>query len=132
MSYASRPLPMRGSALIAGILALSGEFGCTVRSLEDTAPEQSVNQCEANSDCRGGRCVDGECVAVQGEIEKILLEVVPPMLASNSGDPDSSISSVRYLIEQELPENVDQSVRLQLRPIVHVTGFVDYSYVEQQ
>lgn len=120
---------MRGSALIAGTLVLSLELGCTVRSLEDTAQEQSVNQCEASSDCRGGRCVEGQCVAVQGAIEKVLLEVVPPMVASDPGD---SISSVRYLVEQELPEDVDDRLRLQLRPIVHVTGSVDYSYVEEQ
>ncbi len=120
---------MRASALIAGVLALSVELGCTaVRSLEDTAPEQSINQCEASSDCRGGRCVDGQCVAVRGEIEKVLLEVVPPMVAS---DPSDSISSVRYLVEQELSED-DQRLRLQLRPIVHVTGSVDHSYVEAQ
>lgn len=120
---------MRGSALIAGVLAFSPALGCTVRSLEDTTPEQSVNQCEANSDCRGGRCVDGQCVALEGEIEKILLEVVPPMVAS---DPNESISSIRYLVEQDLPDSVNERLRLQLRPIVHVTGSVDYSYVEAQ
>lgn len=131
MSYAGRPLPKRNPALIAGILALLLGPACTVRSLEDTTPEQSVNQCEESSDCRGGRCVDGQCVAVQGEIERVLFEVVPPMVASNS-DGGGSISSVRYLVEQELPKNVDQRLRLQLRPIVHVTGSVDYSYIEQQ
>ena len=73
-----------------------------MRSLEDTAPTQSVNQCEGSSDCGGGRCVDGQCVAVAGEIEKVLLEVVPPMVAGNQAD-GGSISSVRYLVEREIP-----------------------------
>jgi len=132
MSHPARN-PICKSALIAGILALSGTPGCTaVRSLEDTGQEQSVNQCEASSDCRGGRCVDGRCVALQGEIEKLLLEVVPPMLASDRPGDGASISSVRYLVEQELPENTGEPLQLDLRPIVHVTGSVDFSYVEEQ
>src|SRR5690349_9678947 len=105
MSHSARSLPIGRSALIAGFLAFSGVPGCTaVRSLEDAEQEQSVNQCEASSDCRGGRCVDGRCVALQGEIEKVLLEVVPPMLASDRPGDGTSISSVRYLVDQELPE----------------------------
>lgn len=123
---------MRRSALIAGVLTSSLGLGCTVRSLEDAAPELSVNQCEASADCRGGRCVDGRCVALQGAIEKVLIEVVPPATASNSGSPGNSISSVRYVVEYELPQDAGERIRLQLRPIVHVTGSVDFSYVEEQ
>ena len=91
-----------------------------------------MNQCEASSDCRGGRCADGRCVALQGDIEKILLEVVPPMLASDRPGEGTSISSVRYLVEEELPDNTGEPVDLELRPIVHVTGTVDFSYIEEQ
>lgn len=101
-----------------------------MRSLEDAAPTQSVNQCEGSSDCRGGRCVDGKCEAVTGEIEKVLLEVVPPMVAGN-GD-GGSISSVRYLVERELPQDNTDRLALELRPIVRVLGSVDYSYIEEQ
>lgn len=133
MSHRARPNPICKSALIAGIVALSAAPGCTaVRSLEDAGQEQSVNQCEASSDCRGGRCVDGRCVALQGEIEKVLLEVVPPMLPSDRPGEGTSISSVRYLVEQELPDNTGEPMHLELRPIVHVTGSVDFSYVEEQ
>lgn len=130
MSYPGRHPQDRGAPLASLILALVLQAGCTVRSLEDTAPTQSVNQCEGSSDCGGGRCVDGQCVAVTGEIEKVLLEVVPPMVAGNQAD-GGSISSVRYLVERELPTDTSK-LPIELRPIVRVLGSVDYSYVEAQ
>jgi hypothetical protein len=71
-------------------------------------------------------------VAVAGEIQKVLLEVVPPMVAGNQPGGGSSISSVRYLVERELPEDNAERLPLELRPIVRVTGSVDYAYVEAQ
>lgn len=120
----------RWLALCAAV-SLSQVAGCTVRSLEDTEPGLSVNQCESSSNCpSGARCVDGRCLAESGAIETVLIEVVPPMLAEENDRSGSSISSVRYLTEQTLPERASDALNLELRPIVRVTGAVDLSGLE--
>ncbi len=77
----------------------------------------------------------GRCLAKSSEIETVLFEVVPPMVTSSDNAP--SISSVRYLTQQTLPEVGSdfahgQNLKLELRPIARVTGEADFAALDTQ
>jgi hypothetical protein len=52
--------------------------GCTVPSLEDKESAPTRNECEESSECGGGRCESGRCVATRGTFSTVLFEVTPP------------------------------------------------------
>src|SRR5690606_30713068 len=85
------------------------------------------NQCDSELNCPGGRCVDGRCVAGSGDIKRVLFEVVPPTVTSGGAAP--SISSVRYLLDKVLPQNTSEPLDLELRPIAHVKGEVNFTSI---
>lgn len=93
--------------------------GCSLGLSKDGAGQVSSNQCSDDSDCAGGVCWAGQglCVAHQGSLSTLLLEVTPP---SNV----AGIGGVRFL---ELLNGFSRSgtdYKLDLHPAATVHGFV--------
>jgi hypothetical protein len=63
--------------LLALLVALTS-FGCSVNVSQTGGVTVANNQCSADSDCPGGECWNGVCVAHQGALSSVLLSLTPP------------------------------------------------------
>lgn len=70
-----------------GAILSAALFGCSVK-LSAGFGEQSRNECTASADCSDGVCRLGACVAEEGSIDTVLLEVTPPTTAAKVGGTD--------------------------------------------
>jgi hypothetical protein len=59
-----------------GVLTLASA-ACSVDTLQPESRPAVVNSCKANTDCGNGVCTDGACYSRSGEIDEVLLEIVP-------------------------------------------------------
>jgi hypothetical protein len=74
-------LPQTARAAAAAVLGL-GAFGvvsaCSVETLEPEARPAVPNTCKADSDCgTSGVCTKGACYSRNGNIDEVLLEILP-------------------------------------------------------
>lgn len=53
-------------------------FGCSVNVSQSTGGTVANNQCTMDSECPGGECWNGICVAHQGALSSVLLSLTPP------------------------------------------------------
>ncbi len=107
------------SALACAAFVGLAVSGCSLGLSKDGAGQVSSNQCSDDSECAGGVCWAGQglCVAHQGSLSTLLLEVTPP---SNV----AGIGGVRFL---ELVNGFSRSgtdYKLDLHPAATVHGFV--------
>jgi hypothetical protein len=65
-----------------GLVALAQlAYGCTLTFSSDEDEPRQANTCETTEDCRAGICSQGACVAREGVLETLLVEVTPPTSA---------------------------------------------------
>lgn len=109
------------------LLAMLSVAGCKVSSIDESTSRATQNECESDGDCKrgGGRCGGGICQVTSGEIEHLLLEIVPPMETSSDAK-QQQLSSVGYLkaLSDELANVRSGRLNLELNPIVQVDGTI--------
>ena len=59
--------------------------GCSVDLLASAETETLRNECTSSSECGSGSCLRGSCVAAEGALDALLLEVTPPTSTLFSG-----------------------------------------------
>jgi hypothetical protein len=103
-----------GVALAAGFVA-----GCSITLDDLNQVEATHNECTASSECGGGTCVDGACMANAGSFSTVLFEMTPPASASE-------IAGVRFIEQLDglsWPSIVSR-VDLAFGHVAQVTGTV--------
>jgi hypothetical protein len=78
--------------LAACLIASTAALGCTVNLTQGGSTNIVKNQCTDDSDCGAGACWFGACVAHEGTLTDLLLELAPPVSA-----PASGIGGLRFL-----------------------------------
>src|SRR6185503_1324564 len=76
----------RAVATRFGLLALFATAGCSLNLLDSENGKLGTNTCGSDSDCPGGSCWSGGvCVANQGSLSGVLIQVTPPTSVASVG-----------------------------------------------
>jgi hypothetical protein len=102
-----------GLAGLAGILSTA----CSVNLNKESGSDFVRNQCTSESDCGKGTCRSGVCVAHEGALSTLLLEVLPPPAAVGVG-------GVRFLRVETGLELSSDEMKIRLSQATDVHGFV--------
>jgi hypothetical protein len=99
---------LRFPTLAATLLVLAASPACNVHLAGDASEGGATNTCERSADCAAGTCRFGACVAAEGALETLLLEIVPPASAPGIGgvrvlDIADGFSVSRNDLELNLP-----------------------------
>jgi len=73
-------LPFTASLLVSVVLP-----GCTVNLSQSESADIVKNQCTQDSECKDGACWFGACVAHEGALSTVLLELTPPASQPTAG-----------------------------------------------
>lgn len=100
------------------LLLTAGLTACTAQMLDENGNVTTRNACQDDSECGGGPCEQGLCVARHADLQALLLEVTPP---ATSGQ---EYASVRYLKRlTDLPTSgAGEDFDLELDVVSEVTG----------
>ncbi len=97
-------------------------LACSVSLVKQDKGGVSSNTCASDSDCSGGVCSAGTCVAYQGLLSTLLLEITPPTTAPGVGGvPFLQVS------ENVVHSNEDFEIDLPATGVSTVHGFVSGS-----
>ena len=107
----------RAARQIFACLALLLPVACSVNLAKESDGEVSSNQCNTDADCGTGACSSGLCVAHQGALSTLLLEITPPTTAPGVG-------GVRFLQLKEDSARSNQDYEIDSSPVSTVHGFV--------
>lgn len=107
----------RAASLRVALLALLAPVACTVNLEKGDASSLATNQCTSSSDCGSGTCWSGTCVAYEGALSTLLLEVTPPTTVQNVG-------GVRFLQIDRTFARSSEDHNLNLDRVSTVRGFV--------
>lgn len=75
----------RGAPLrIAALAAVTAAFaGCSVSALAERESAIAENECTTDSECAGGACSGGQCLARLGELSTLLFELTPTSVGAD-------------------------------------------------
>jgi hypothetical protein len=108
----------RGRAVIASAaFVVLTSPSCSLNLAKDQAATVSTNQCTSDSDCGTGACFSGACVATEGTLSTLLLEVTPPTSAQGVG-------GVRFLQVSTGLARSSEGLTVDLGRVSTVHGFV--------
>jgi hypothetical protein len=99
------------------LAALLGPVACTVRLDKGDSASLASNQCSQSADCGSGTCWSGTCVAYEGALSTLLLEITPPTTVQNVG-------GVRFLQIDKTLARSSEDHNLNLDRVSTVRGFV--------
>ena len=75
---------MRSRPLLALVVLLSAQLGCTVTAVSERDDPRPSNTCTSDSECGQDSCREGVCQTPNGQLEALLISATPP---SDSGIP---------------------------------------------
>jgi hypothetical protein len=99
----------RSPLLLFGVLC-----GCSVSATELSPSDLAINQCDDDSICYGGRCVEGTCRGVDGELTSLLIGITSGTV--------SGVSSVTSFREYPLLSADGGVLDIEVAPAVTIHG----------
>jgi hypothetical protein len=101
-------------ALAAAVALVAS--GCSLHLDTDEGGQAARNSCTSSSECGDGECFSGACVAHEGALSSVLLEIAPPKSATGVGGG-------RFLQILDGLSRSSEGTAIDLRPTTVVTGF---------
>ena len=92
---------------------------CSVKLASNGSADVVQNRCTADSDCNGGICWFNVCVAHEGDLPTLLLELTPPDTA-----PVVGIGGLRYLRTEMGLSRSNEQHDLDLQGVSTIRGFL--------